>query len=266
MTHFSPAALCRAAALLCLSLFVPALLGGCGSAGGSKDYARIRVADAAVNALTANVLVNGSSANGDLLQGAVSPYLYIGTGNATFFYTTTASLPASAVPLTEPTVDLVNGQFYTAYLVGRADVHADNPTALSPTDTRFLQVVVAPDTHPAVPSGQAAVRVLDAAPDGGTVDVLVNGAAPASAFSGVQYQPFVSTTLAAPYADIPAGSVSVQVNAAGTTAAVFPAQTLSLAAGTAYTLLIQQVTAPVTSSTGVVTPPAYILKLVSDNG
>ena len=254
------------AALLCLAALAPALLTGCGSASGSKDYARIRVADAAISALTANVLVNGSSANGDLQQGTVSLYLYIGTGRATFFYTTTSAQPTSAVPLTVPTQDLVNGQFYTAYLVGRADVHVKNPNDLADTDPRFLQVVVANDTRPAVPSGQAAVRVLDAAPDGGTVDVLVNGAAPSGAYSGIKYQPFVSTTLAAPYVNVPAGSVSVQVNASGTSTAVFPAQTLPLASGAAYTLIVQQTTPPTTSATGVVTPPAYTLKLVADNG
>lgn len=240
---------------------LPAILTGCGSVSGTKDYARIRAVDAAVNAATANVLVNGSSANGDLTQGQATSYLYIGTGKSSFGFTTTATLPAGATPVTGPDLDLSNGQFYSVFLLGRYDVPVRSTTYLGVTDPRFLQVVVLDDAHPAAASGQALVRVIDAAPDAGPVDVLTNGAVPDTAFAGVGYVTPTTTYYNAPYVSVAAGSVSVQVNNGGASTIVIPARTVGLAAGKAYTLIVQE--SP--TATGTTFTPTYTVQLISDN-
>ncbi len=107
-----------------------ALIAGCGGTGNS-NAARIRTVDAAVNAGTANILVNNASAYGDQQafgqgKNTISPYLYLGTGSGTSFtYTTNATTP-SGVTFNTTTLQLSDNVFYTAYLIGRADVSGVN--------------------------------------------------------------------------------------------------------------------------------------------
>ncbi len=251
MRRFSSSALALAALLA-----VPAALTGCGGVNGSSPAARIRVADAATNAATADVIVNSASAYGDLQNGGVSPYLYIGVSSSSFTYTTTTPLPTNSIPLTTNNVTLADGQFYTAFLIGRPDVSPPGGIGVNPL---FARVVVANDSKPALASGQAAVRVVSAAPDIGTVVVSGIGAAPLSVsyLTVTAYQAVTAGTLSVSAAN-PACTASVGCGAGG----VFvPATPVTVQAGQAYTLIVTEPTAP----TGTPVTGAYTYKLLTLN-
>ena len=238
-----------------------ALSAGCGSSSNSAT-AHVRVRAFSPNAGTAGVLVGGEAGQGavggDLNFGEGSAYQYIGEGVAYFYFSTTASVPANITTPPRQTLQLNNGSYYSAYLIGRSDV-------LGVADPRFLQTVVTGDRGAAgnyssgtpysdPPSGQANVRVLNAAPDAGftaprtagAVDVLVNGRV---AFAGVAYPKLPtgtnSVTAAPPataYQALPGGTLSVQVNVAGTSTVLVPATSISVSGGQAYTLVVTEPT------------------------
>ncbi len=242
-----------------------ALVAGCGSSS-SESTARLRGVNLAVNAATGGVQVNGAANGGDLNFGEASPYNFIGQGYQDFFFSTTATTTATPTP--HVGLQLNNGSFYTEYLIGRTDV---TDVRLAVTDPRFLQAVVTGDRGAAAgyavtpyadpPSGDANVRILNGAPDAGKVDVLINGTV---AFAAVAYPALpklvVATDLNTPalnpvtlYQATPAGTLSVQVNAAGTATALVPPTNVSVAAGKAYTLVVTEPT--ITPTYGVYTSP-----------
>ncbi len=233
-------------------------LAGCGGVGGGTDAARIRAVNVAVNADQANILVNGASANGDqkaFTPTAVSGYLYLaGNKTSTFSWTTAVTLPAGASPPAGPSLYLSNNQYYTAFLLGRTDVNVRSTNYTGVTDPRFLQVVVTSDSHPAPASGNASVRVVDAAPDAGPVDVLVNGKPLSSDYTGLSYKVPVTTLLPAPYVDVPAGTLSVQVNVSGAATPVVAATSVPVSAGKSYTLVVTEPS----------TTPTYGLQTIPD--
>ncbi len=260
-----------AAAMLALAAIS---LAGCGGvSGGNTNAARVRAVNAAVNAGTANILVNGASANGDqqaFTLSAVSPYLYIsGDRASSFSFNTSVAPPTDVVVPTIPSLTLSNGQFYSIFLIGRVDV---SPAKAAPgtkivNDPRFLQVVVTRDSHDTPTGGSALVRVIDAAPDGGTVDVAVNGSTLTS-YANLNFQEPTTDFLAAPYVNVPAGTLSVQVNRAGTTTPLFAAVSVPLAAGKTYTILFTEPTPGTAPTTGGVaaTAPTFGLQTIIDNG
>ena len=256
-------------------------LAGCGSSS-SDTTARIRSADFSVNGATANVTVNTGINGGDLNQGQSTPYNYIGDGLSDFGYVTSATLPADIATVGTPPnsrLQLNNGSYYTGYLIGRSDVEGKK-------DNRFLQTVVTGDRGAAAaytgttvkyaepPSGQANLRVLNAAPDAGftapnttgAVDVLINGRL---AYSTVAYPLLLTATTAVdaqnvyyapaavpvtPYQAVPSGTISVQVNVAGTSTVIVPPTDLSVSGGSIYTLVVGE-----TDIT-----PTYTVSLVND--
>jgi hypothetical protein len=141
--------------LLGLGGLLGALSAGCGSSSSSSAIARIRGADFSVNGATTGVLVNSTAVGGDLSFGQTSSYNYVGQGVSTFSFTTTAttaSMTANGVATgivvpPNPQLQLNNGSYYTAYLIGRADVA---PLTIDRADPRFLQTIVAGDKGAAV--------------------------------------------------------------------------------------------------------------------
>lgn len=249
------------AALLATGMTLAALLSaGCGSSG-SDPTARLRGVDLSPNAGTAGVLSNSYALGGDLTFGQGSPYLYAGQGVSTFGFTTSAATPVG-VTITypsAPTLQLNNRSFYTAYLIGLAAVP---DISVAKPDPRLLQTVVTGDKGAAAgytaaapysdpPSGQANLRILNGAPDAGTVDVLINGK---PAFTNVAYPAFptrvAATDTTAPaanpvtlYQAVPSGTLSVQVNGAGKSTVLVPATSVSVSGGRAYTLVVTEPTA-----------------------
>ncbi len=250
------------------SVALAALSAGCGSSSTSAT-ARIRGADFSANGGTTGVLVNSTAVGGDLSFGQTSPYNYVGQGTSVFSFTTTAS-PATVTasgavtPVVIPQnsqLQLNNGSYYTAYLIGRVDAP---PLTATRADPRFLQTVVAGDKGAAAnyltgtayadpPSGSANLRVLNAAPDAGPVDVLVGGKVAYAAVTypvlplGVLSTTGTSNAVAAvnpvtAYAAQPSGTLSVQVNKAGTSTVLVPPTSVSVGSGGAYTLLVTEPT------------------------
>lgn len=260
-----------AAAPILLGGLLGALSAGCGSSSTSAT-AHIRGADVSVNGGTTGVLVNSTAVGGDLLFGQTSGYNYIGQGVSTFSFTT--SIPLATITISGTTTTIVppstnlqlnNDSYYTAYLIGRADAAPLTSTRANP---RFLQTVVAGHKGAAAnyqtsatgaarsvyadpPSGQANIRILNAAPDAGPVDVLIAGK---PAFTGVTYPvlPLGVATTAIPsvpaanpvtaYSALPSGAISVQVNAAGTATVLVPPTTLSVSSGQSYTVIVTEPT------------------------
>ncbi len=241
-------------------------LAGCGGVSGSStSAARVRAVDAAVNAGTANILVNGASANGDQLaigETSLSPYLYIsGDRQSSFSFNTSVVPPSDVLPPAIPNLTLSNGQFYSVFLIGRVDVSPAKaaPGTKTSNDPRFLQVVVTKDSHDAPTGGSALVRVVDAAPDSGAVDVAVNGST-LSGYSGLTFQEPTTDFLAAPYVNVPAGTLSVRVNQAGKTTPLFAPASAAISAGKTYTLILTQ------TSAGTAAAPTFSLRTIEDNG
>ena len=234
-----------------LAALLAAAITGCGGVGtGGASAARIRAIDAATNAATADVLVNNASAYGDLMNGSTTPYLYVGSSTtSSFTYTTTTPLSTNSINLTTENVALADGQFYTAFLAGRPDV-AKLPNGLP--DARFLKVYVTNDAKPTLTTGQAAVRVFDAAPDQGPINVFGLGAAALP----------VAYATASAYQVIPAGALNVAAGNASCTdittctgsALFLPNTSVTVTAGQSYTLVVTEPTAPTgTPSTGAFT-------------
>ncbi len=266
--------------LLGLGGLLGALSAGCGSSS-SSSTAHIRGADFSVNGGTTGVLVNSTAVGGDLNFGQTSVFNYVGQGLSTFSFSTSVSPPTvtvagattTAVFPPNPQLQLNNNSYYTAYLIGRADVL---PLTIAHVDPRFLQTVVAGDKGAAVnyqaassgtatysdpPAGEANIRILNAAPDAGSVDVLIGGKA---AFPGVAY-PLLPTGIAGQsvpaanpvtaYSALPSGALSIQVNAAGTSTVLVPPTSLNVSSGQSYTILVTETA---------VTPPAYSLAIETD--
>ena len=247
------------------------LSAGCGSTS-SRSTAHIHGTDLSVNGGTTGVLVNLTAVGGDLSFGQTSAYNYVGQGLSTFSFTTSASIPTTTVAGIAATGDVIppnsqlqlnNDSYYSAYLIGRADVM---PLTITRPDPRFLQTVVAGNKGAAAnyqtgapsttvtlysdpPSGEANIRILNAAPDAGPVDVLIGGK---PAFTSVAYPllPVVpagntannapAVTPVTPYQALPSGTLSVQVNAAGTSTVLVPPTNVSVSSGQSYTVAVTE--------------------------
>ncbi|MGI4790040.1 MAG: DUF4397 domain-containing protein [Janthinobacterium lividum] len=236
------------------------LFAGCGS-NSSSATARIRGVDLSVNGSTTGVLINQTAVGGDLTFGQVSSYNYVQQGISTFSFTTTSTAATTTVSGVatgivvppDATLQLNNNSFYTAYLIGRADVA---PLTVARADPRFLQTVVAGDKGAAAnylttpysdpPSGEANVRILNAAPDSGPVDILIGGKI---VFSSATYPilpaGITGTTNTAvnpmtAYSPQTSGNLSVQVNAAGTSTVLVPPTNISVSGGQSYTVAVTE--------------------------
>ncbi len=258
-----------APALLILGGVAGALSAGCGSSS-SSSTAHIRGVDLSVNGGTTGVLVNSTAVGGDLSFGQTSAYNFVGQGVSNFSFTTNAATAGTtvggaatgAVIPPNSQFQLNNGSSYTAYLIGRADV---KPLTAIRADPRFLQTVVTgskgaaanyqggtPSTPAVVyadpPSGQANLRILNGAPDAGPVDVLIGGK---PAFTGVSYPvlpaavpgnnnavPAVNPATA--YSALPSGTLSVQINAAGTATVLVPPTSIGVGSGQSYTIIVTE--------------------------
>jgi len=256
-------------AAIAFAVIAAGLVGtGCGSSSNSTDSSHIRAVNVAVNAGNASVTVNGGAIDGNLAVGQVSKYNFIGKGDSAFGFTTDVALGGLVQLRVGPTLALNNGSYYTGYLIGRTDVTNKN------TDPKFLQSVVTGDRgaaanyslsspYAAPPSGSANIRILNAAPDAGPVDVLINGK---TAYAAVAYPVFPTVPVSIPpgtvapavnpvtaYLAIPASGQTIQVNAAGTGTVLVPTSPLAISSGNVYTVVITEPTVTPTVTYGLLT-------------
>ena len=191
------------ALLVALALAAPALAQGSGEA-------QVRVAHLSPDAPNVDVYVNGEPALTNVPYTTVSSYLSLpaGTQQVTVYAAGDTSTPVIDAP-----VELAAGGAYTVAAVGLV---ADGSITAQVYD----------DDLRAPSAGNAKVRVVHASPDAGPVDVVPRGGDPLVA--GLTFPE------ATPYAEVPAGTYTLDVNAAGTNQKVLTVPDAALASGGVY--------------------------------
>src|SRR5918995_721902 len=191
------------ALLAALALAAPALAQGNGDA-------QVRVAHLSPDAPNVDVYVNGEPALTDVPYTTVSSYLSLpaGTQQVTVYAAGDTSSPVIDTP-----VKLAAGGAYTIAAVGLV------------TDGSITAQVYQDDLR-APSAGNAKVRVIHASPDAGPVDVVPRGGEPL-----VTDLAFPDDT---PYAEVPAGTYTLDVNAAGTDQTALTVPDAKLASGGVY--------------------------------
>ena len=192
------------ALLMALALAAPAFAQG--------GQAQVRVAHLASDAPNVDVHVNDEpvAALQNVPYGTVSPYLPLpaGTQNVKVYPAGDTSQPVIDTP-----VDLAAGGVYTVAAIGlvadgslRGQVYEEN---------------LAPPAE-----GNAKLRAVHASPDAGPVDVVPAGSAPL--VRGLQFPN------ASPYAEVPAGTYTLNVNAAGTDTTAISVPNATVSSGGIY--------------------------------
>jgi Domain of unknown function (DUF4397) len=191
------------ALMTALALAAPAFAQGGGQA-------QVRVAHLAPDAPNVDVYVNGDPVLTDVAYTTVSGYLSLpaGTQQVTVYATGETTSPVIDTP-----VELAAGGAYTVAAVG-----------LVADESLTAQVYEDDLRSPA--SGNAKVRVVHASPDAGPVDVIPRGGQ--ALVSGLTFPE------ASPYAEVPAGSYTLDVNAAGTNKTALTVPDAKLASGGVY--------------------------------
>jgi hypothetical protein len=157
-----------------------------------------------------DVYVNGDPVLTDVPYTTVSDYLSLpaGTQQVTVYATGDTTSPVIEAP-----VELAAGGAYTVAAVG-----------LVADDSLSAQVYEDDLRSPA--SGNAKVRVVHASPDAGPVDVVPRGGQ--ALVAGLRFPD------ASPYAEVPAGTYTLDVNAAGTKKTALTVPDAKLASGGVY--------------------------------
>jgi hypothetical protein len=191
------------ALMTALALVAPAFAQG-------ADQAQVRVAHLAPDAPNVDVYVNGDPVLTDVPYTTVSEYLSLpaGTQQVTVYATGDTTSPVIDTP-----VELAAGGAYTVAAVGLV---ADGS----------LSAQVYEDDLRSPASGNAKVRVIHASPDAGPVDVVPRGGQ--ALVAGLTFPE------ASPYAQVPAGTYTLDVNAAGTNQTALTVPDATLASGGVY--------------------------------
>jgi hypothetical protein len=196
---------------LALALVVALALAAPAFAQGDPE-AQVRVAHLSPDAPNVDVSVNGEpvAALQNVPYGTISPYLPLpaSTHQVTVYPAGDRSQPVIDTP-----VDLVAGGAYTIGAVGLV------------SDGSLRAQVYQDDLTPPA-QGSSKLRVVHTSPDAGPVDVVPAGGA--SLVGGLQFPN------ASPYAQVPAGSYTVNVNAAGTNTTAISVPNTVVASGGVY--------------------------------
>jgi hypothetical protein len=191
------------ALMTALALVAPAFAQGTGQA-------QVRVAHLAPDAPNVDVYVNGDPVLTDVPYTTVSDYLSLpaGTQQVTVYPTGDTTSPVIDAP-----VELAAGGAYTVAAVGLV------------ADDSLTAQVYQDDLRSHDP-GDAKVRVVHASPDAGPVDVVPRGGQ--ALVAGLTFPE------ASPYAEVPAGTYTLDVNAAGTNKTALTVPDANLASGGVY--------------------------------
>ncbi|WP_207890279.1 DUF4397 domain-containing protein [Rubrobacter taiwanensis] len=195
-----------AAGLVALALAVPALA----QSGG--ENAMLRVAHLSPDAPNVDVYLNDEPVAElqGVPYGTISPYLPVpaGTQNVKVY-----AAGDTSEPVIEADVDLAAGADYTVGAVGLVE------------DGSLTAQVYQDDNTP--PAGDnARLRVVHASPDAGPVDVGAQGGG--NLVEGLEFPN------ASDYAEVPAGTYTIEVKAAGTDQVALTVPDVALNAGVVY--------------------------------
>lgn len=197
------------------------------------DVARVRLLNATTAYPAMDLLVGDTRRNTSIGSGAVGGYASLKDGS----YATAVTSAGSASTLASTSRTLAEGKAYTVVAYGgQADV----------------ATVLLEENASAAASGQAKLMVLNAAPDAGSVDVYLTGAAD-SLDAANPVATGVAGGSAVGYATVNAGTYRLRVTAAGDKSQLrFDATGLVLASTQVATLVV-------TSSAGSVLTQALLL-------
>ena len=200
----------RRVVLLGLGLMTSLALASPAFAQEGGGQAQVRVAHLAPDAPNVDVYVNGDPVLTNVPYTTISDYLSLpaGTQRVTVYATGDTTSPVIDTP-----VKLAAGGAYTVAAVG-----------LVADGSLTAQVYQDDLRDPA--SGNAKVRVVHASPDAGPVDVVPRGGQ--ALVSGLTFPE------ASPYAEVPAGTYTLDVNAAGTNKTALTVPDAKLASGGVY--------------------------------
>lgn len=211
MSRVSRLATVVVAALVALAMAVPAFASE-HAAGQASGEAQVRVAHLSSDAPNVDVYVNGEPVAElqNVPYGTVSAYLPLpeGTQNVQVF-----AAGDDSEPVIEADVELAAG---AAYTIGAVGLVADESLA--------AQVYEDDLTDPA--EGNAKLRAVHASPDAGPVDIVPEGGDPL--VEGLEFPN------ASPYAEVPADTYTLNVNAAGTEEAAITVPDVPVEAGVTY--------------------------------
>ena len=191
------------ALLVALALAAPALAQGAGEA-------QVRVAHLSPDAPNVDVYVNGEPALTDVPYTTISEYLPLPAGTQ---QVTVYAAGDTTTPVIDAPVEVAAGGAYTVAAVGLV---ADGS----------LTAQVYEDDLAAPSEGNSKLRVVHASPDAGPVDIVPEGGDPL--VSGLEF-PNASS-----YAEVPAGTYTLDVNAAGTNQTALTVPDAALAEGGTY--------------------------------
>jgi hypothetical protein len=176
----------------------------------AEGTAQVRVAHLAPDAPNVDVYVNGEPVLTDVPYTTVSDYLSLPTGTQ---QVTVYATGDTETPVIEAPVEIAAGGAYTVAAVGLV---ADGS----------LTAQVYQDDLRAPSAGNAKLRVVHASPDAGPVDVVPRGGE--ALVAGLRFPE------ASPYAEVPAGTYTLDVNAAGTNQTALTVPDAALASGGVY--------------------------------
>lgn len=198
-----------------------ALLAACGGQVEEDvdDVARVRLLNATTAYPAMDLLVGDTRRNTSIGSGGVGGYVSLKPGS----YSTAVTSAGSASTLASTSRTLAEGKAYTVVAYG----------ALGDVATALLE-----ENASAAASGQAKLMVLNAAPDAGSVDVYLTGAAD-SLDSASPVASSVTGGNAVGYAAVNAGTYRLRITAAGDKGQLrFDAQGLVLASTQVATLVV----------------------------
>jgi len=233
----------RYAAISTLAVGVACVLSGCGGAN-SNTYAYLKGVNVVPNGGTATITATGATLSSLAFLSApvtTAPTYNNATAGMETANFTLSGEPAATYPTYSTSVN--SGEFYTAIVLGRADVAA--------SDSRYPKLEIAGDDQTSPASADCRYRVVQAAPDApGSVEVTVTYGSTTYPSSPLPYGT-IST-----YSELPAGNASVTATVNGSTVLV-PATTISTVAGARYTIYVTEATvSPV---------PTYTIQVAEDS-
>jgi hypothetical protein len=172
---------------------------------------KVRIAHLSPDAPAVDVLIGGKKALTNVPFKTVSAYLSVPAGKATVTVVPTGKTEPKVI---DGSLDVSAGKNYTIAVVGTL---------------RTIKPLVLEDNIVAPAEGNANVRVLHASPDAPEVDVAAKG--------GDVLFPKIAFGSGTDYAPVKAGTVDLELRAAGTTTVALPVNGVKIEAGKSYTMI-----------------------------
>ena len=180
----------------CLVAGLASGLASCGGGGTDRTKAQLRLLNASSGYAELDLLVADTRRQSAVAYGATAAYVEVAPGDAS---NTAISRAGSATSLLTLSPSLNKNSSYTLLAYGRAGV---------------LKSLLIDDNSSAPASGRSTLRLLNAAPDAGTLDVYITGADEPLA-SAVPVQSGVEAGVLGPLLSVSSANWRLRVTAAG---------------------------------------------------